>query len=355
MVSSAESGDEVNLTWSDLQYGTTYEWYISIEDEVGRRRESPTWGFETEYIPNKIRNPEYPEDGEMGLEIGPEGIELAVKPRHPEGRRISVRFFGGEAEDDPNIYEQIQAKSVESGDIARVNWKDIDYRTTYGWYVEVDDGTYSTQSELWEFTTADFVKLRVDVDGEGGIEVDDEEVELPYSEDFERGTEVTLKALPDEGYGFDRWAGDYEAEEEEITILMEDDMEITAYILELYELTIDIEGRGIVEVRVDGEIVEEVENEWSGNFTSGTEVNLTAMPNGGPEYWYFERWTGDYEGEEENIVITIDDNKELTAHFDYYFSIRSRIEHYIPGFTSSLLGLAILLAVIIHRKKISKS
>lgn len=78
----------------------------------------------------------------------------------------------------------------------------------------------------------------------------------------------------------------------------------------MYELTIYIEGDGDVDIEPgDREEYEE-----------GSKVELTAIPD---EHWDFNEWTGDYEGMEEEITITMDDHKEITAHFveEPYFEV----------------------------------
>ncbi|MEF8873528.1 MAG: CARDB domain-containing protein, partial [Candidatus Thermoplasmatota archaeon] len=68
-----------------------------------------------------------------------------------------------------------------------------------------------------------------------------------------------------------------------------------------FVLTIEIEGEGSTEP-VEGDHT----------YLEGEELNITAMPADG---WYFIGWTGDYEGSEEEINITMDKNKSITAHF----------------------------------------
>jgi len=74
-----------------------------------------------------------------------------------------------------------------------------------------------------------------------------------------------------------------------------------------YELTVNIDGEGTVEV--NGEAVEDG---WTGDFGAGTEVTLEAIPDGG---WTFGEWTGDITGTGEMITIGMDEDKATTAHF----------------------------------------
>ncbi|MFP4608704.1 MAG: InlB B-repeat-containing protein, partial [Candidatus Aenigmatarchaeota archaeon] len=77
--------------------------------------------------------------------------------------------------------------------------------------------------------------------------------------------------------------------------------------LEKYELTINIEGEGMV--KVDGT---EVEEGWTQEYIGVTEVALEGIPDEG---WEFNEWTGtDETGDETTIKMNKD--KEITAHFE---------------------------------------
>jgi len=426
-----ESGERVNLTWEGLDYGTTYEWYVEIEEiDEGETRTSDIWSFTTEHIPNKVREPLSPEDGATGITLNP---DLEVNVSHPEGEDMWVIFYGGEKEEDKSYLGE---RKVPDGGTATITWKDLNYETTYEWYVileeDVEEDPDFTTSETWTFTTEtekEIFELTINIDGEGTVEVDEEEVQDGWREAYEEGTEVAIEAIPFEGWRFEEWTGDYTGTEETIVIEMDDDKYLTAHfeeevVVEEYELTINIDGEGTVEVDEeevqDGwrEIFEEGTDvtlkaisaegwrfeEWTGTeetseeititmdqnksitahfeevvvvdtyeltvkiegegtvnidpdrdeYEEGTEVALTAEPNEG---WKFVEWTGDYEGTEKEIIITMEDDKEITAHFDHSPSIRDRIEQEIreiPGFTSALLFFAAIFAVLIHNKKTNK-
>ncbi|MFW6064531.1 MAG: M14 family zinc carboxypeptidase [Candidatus Natronoplasma sp.] len=90
--------------------------------------------------------------------------------------------------------------------------------------------------------------------------------------------------------------------------------------LELNSLTIDIKGEGTVEV--DGQEI--TENPKKEVYAEGTEVELKAMSDEG---WDFLEWTGDYEGTEKGINITMDENKNLTARFVKKYNFTINMEH----------------------------
>ncbi len=144
---------------------------------------------------------------------------------------------------------------------------------------------------------------------EGGEVVEPGEGTFEYEED----ETVGLEAVAEDGYQFVEWTGDVETiddtEEAETTIVMEDDYTITAEFEEIeeevyYTLNIEVDGFGYVSTNPGEDYYEE-----------GTEVELTANPQSG---WVFNEWSGDVpEGEEDNeeITITMDEDKEITAHF----------------------------------------
>jgi hypothetical protein len=74
---------------------------------------------------------------------------------------------------------------------------------------------------------------------------------------------------------------------------------------EAYTLTISIEGNGTVEV--EGVVYSDPVS-----FEEGTQVNLEALAAQG---WLFEGWSGDFVSEDQEITITMDGDKTITATF----------------------------------------
>ncbi len=125
-------------------------------------------------------------------------------------------------------------------------------------------------------------------------------------------------------------------EEEEITLAMDGNKEVTALFEETvkHELTVETDPKegGNVTVGwedVDGEDVEEevVENETF-EIVESTEVELTAESSDG---WEFVEWTGDKEEDfHETITIEMDEDKEVTTHFEpeeYELKVEAMPEH----------------------------
>jgi len=68
-----------------------------------------------------------------------------------------------------------------------------------------------------------------------------------------------------------------------------------------YDLNVNIEGQGTVTLNPPG-----------GSYTEGTIVTLT--PNAATD-WKFDKWSGDIGGSQNPISITMNGNKDVTAHF----------------------------------------
>jgi uncharacterized repeat protein (TIGR02543 family) len=110
----------------------------------------------------------------------------------------------------------------------------VEVGTTEVWdtpYVIFDD-IYQNQDNYplvnqWQAPAITWT-LSVDADGEGIVEVDAVEATLPYSDDYEDGTDVTLTAVAASGWEFSGWTGDVTSTESEITVAMDDDVSLTA-------------------------------------------------------------------------------------------------------------------------------
>ncbi len=162
--------------------------------------------------------------------------------------------------------------------------------------------------------------------GEGTVEVDGEEIEIPFEENYENGTEVTLSAIPEEDYEFFEWleridTGEYETFEEdsEITVVVEKDITLIPHFAHAVELGVIGEGEIIVEGRKteDEEWVEHPDSPVKETSVipggeSGDEIRLTAEPSEGYE---FIEWDGYYE-DEKQITFTLEEGVDITAVFE---------------------------------------
>jgi len=140
------SGDRAEVTWSGLDYGTTYQWYAVAEDDEDNSAQSSTWSFTTMSEPGPLP-PMDPDPADGSGEVSTDA-ELSVHVEHEENEDMDVEFYD---EADNHIGTD---DNVASGERAEVTWSGLDYETTYQWYAiaEDDDGT-TAESDTWSFTT----------------------------------------------------------------------------------------------------------------------------------------------------------------------------------------------------------
>ncbi|MFP4608305.1 MAG: C45 family autoproteolytic acyltransferase/hydrolase [Candidatus Aenigmatarchaeota archaeon] len=366
----AEFGDEAEIALTAT----------SRNDTTKTASDSMAVAYEEQLYNLSVQDPE-------GGVLNVDGTEVSEDEtfEYPEGSTVDI-----EAEADPGY------RFVEwTGDVEGIE----DTEATSTTITMNDD--YSITAAFEELAT---YTLSVNTEGNGTVEVE------PDQEEYEEGTEVTLTAVPAEGWQFSHWEGDVpedEEENEEIPIIMDTDKDITAHFVsqaEMFELTIDSTeggnvtepGEGVFEYEesetVDIEAVAEEGYEfveWTGdvgtvedatanattvemndNYTiiaefkeesvyyeltvniegegevelepdqdqyeEGTEVTLSASPEDG---WKFVEWTGDHDDTEEEITITMDSNKDITATFEE--------EEEEPMSIWSILGIVLIIVLII--------
>jgi uncharacterized repeat protein (TIGR02543 family) len=163
----------------------------------------------------------------------------------------------------------------------------------------------------------------------------------PIGDNFEANEQVTLEAIPNEGYVFEKWEGALTGNTNPEFIIIDNDKSVTAhFFLRNYPLNISISGEGsVVEViesrsKVNAENLEEIPKSKAGAIGLGqvstqashqtedtvvnekssanTTVKLIAEPAQG---WYFSQWEGDLTGDVNPEVITVDEEKNVTAVF----------------------------------------
>ena len=142
------SGGTATTTWSGLSYSTVYSWY-AIADDGTDTTQSSTWSFTTESgasnnPPDAPANPT-PSDSATGIGTSP---SLIVDISDPDSDTMDVTFYN--ASDDSVIGAD---SGVTSGGTATTTWSGLSYSTVYSWYAIADDGTDTTQSSTWSFTT----------------------------------------------------------------------------------------------------------------------------------------------------------------------------------------------------------
>jgi len=139
--------------------------------------------------------------------------------------------------------------------------------------------------------------------GEAGVII--KEPDKPSYNDRE---EVCVNAEANDGWVFDHWNGEEidGSIEPSVILIMDSDKAVTAVFVEEennnYILNLYWTGSGSI-----------IQDPDLDEFPPGTNVNLTAVP--ADENWVFDHWTGDLTGDQNPDNITMDSNKQVTAHF----------------------------------------
>lgn len=152
---------------------------------------------------------------------------------------------------------------------------------------------------------ANFIKksysLAIEVEGCGHVE----EKLLYTKSGYESGSSVELTAIPDEYWTFDHWEGDLSGNDNPKTIDVTSASSVKAvFVKPQYSFNVKIVGPGVVD---------EYLVETKSGLEAGTQVLLKAIPSEGA---VFKGWSGDMHGNEPEVGIYLDGEKEITATFD---------------------------------------
>lgn len=125
------------------------------------------------------------------------------------------------------------------------------------------------------------------------------------SELFVEDDMVTLTAVPNEGWIFDRWAGDLDSTDNPLTFSVQSDVTAVA-VFEVkppdnFTLSIDVEGQGTTTPPVGDNVV-----------PSFQDIELLATP---ADDWLFVRWEGAVTTVNNPVTLFMDDDKSMTAVF----------------------------------------
>jgi uncharacterized repeat protein (TIGR02543 family) len=210
---------------------------------------------------------------------------------------LTVNIVGNGAvtkDPDQELYEygtEVELTAVPDTGWSFSHWSgDLSGNTNPETIIIDEDKTVTANFTINEYT------LTVNIEGNGAV------TQNPDQELYEYGTEVELTAVPDTGWSFSHWSGDLSGDTNPETIIIDEDKTVTAnFTINVYNLTIVIDGLGSVELDPDQE-----------SYEYGTEVELTAIADTG---WSFSHWSGDLSGDTNPVTITMDGDKTITAHF----------------------------------------
>lgn len=129
-----------------LKPNTEYIWYVNVTDYNGsgnltRRK----FTFKTESPPEEPYDPD-PKNNQINVPLTP---ILFVKVYDPNNDLMNVSFYWS---DNTLIGIDYNVDNIDRWAVCSID-KDLEYNTTYSWYVIAEDGKYQTKSKTWNFTT----------------------------------------------------------------------------------------------------------------------------------------------------------------------------------------------------------
>ena len=204
----------------------------------------------------------------------------------------TVSPSGGEFEAESRL--EMEAEPADGYIFSR--WEGDHSGTVNPGYVTFDDDKNITAV----FVEKEYT-LNINIEGEGNVR--EELADEAAKTDYEHGTNVRLTAVPDDGWAFIEWQGDLSGTDTTQTILVEEEMNVTAvFSMAEYELNFQTEGNGSIVADPDKE-----------TYQHGEDITISTAPDEG---WRLLEWTGDYSGSDSEFLIEgIDEDKDIGAVF----------------------------------------
>ncbi|WP_162054270.1 InlB B-repeat-containing protein [Pontibacter pamirensis] len=179
-------------------------------------------------------------------------------------------------------------------------------------FSSVKDNAIISAIEITKASTPTNYALNVNATGSGTV------IRSPDQDSYAAGTSVTLTATPAAGYEFAGWLGGATGLENPLTLTMDSDKSITATFTQVqqtsYTLTVGMEGSGTV-----------TRSPELDSYEAGTTVTLTATSATG---YRFTGWSSDVSGRTNPLVVTMDSDKMVTAHFEpepYFLTVEAGV------------------------------
>ncbi len=249
-----------------------------------------------------------------------------------EYHQLEIELDGeGQTIPEPGIHEYEDGEEIEIIAEPEQGWRFVE------WTGDIVSDNRNLEFNIEEdiYLKANFVREEFSLD----LDFSAERGEVKFSPDqeyYKYEEQVTLKAVPEEGYEFTRWQGDLEGDEKEKKIEISRDLEIAAvFEPKSYTLTAHVRGEG----EINWEVIDipeniDIENEQGTiidktglKFPAGTRISLEAIPG---EDWEFTGWFGDFEQEDREIEIELHEDTDISAlmtHDDYIASPDVFAEH----------------------------
>jgi len=156
-------------SWNDLDYNTSYSWYVTVDDGIiSTPVRSENYSFTTELEPDNmppVIGEESPASGSNNIDVNP---YLSVEVSDPDiGDMLSITFYTSSG-------TVIGADSCTSDCTAQVYWPGRSYDRSYSWYVTVSDGIEEVRGPVtgyWSFNTEQMPDIDLNIRLNGGLGV----------------------------------------------------------------------------------------------------------------------------------------------------------------------------------------
>ena len=125
---------------------------FELEEYTTPSLDAVNFEFQPNSAPDAPSNPS-PSDGATGVSTS---TTLSVDVSDPDGDSMDVSFYW----DDGTLIETVTG--VSSGGTAETSALSLNEDTTYNWYAVADDGSATTQSSTWSFTTLESPSVNTD-------------------------------------------------------------------------------------------------------------------------------------------------------------------------------------------------
>ncbi len=143
IVSTALKDPKYNL--KGLESGKTYFWQVIARDSKGATSTSDVWHFTTSVVSNKPPTPPIP-ISPVETENVSTSVTLSWKSSDADGDEIIYDLYFGTEPNPPLFRADLKSTSYQL--------KNLEYDTTYYWYVVAKDTKGATsKSKVWKFTT----------------------------------------------------------------------------------------------------------------------------------------------------------------------------------------------------------
>jgi len=156
-------------SWNDLDYNTSYSWYVTVDDGIiSTPVRSENYSFTTELEPDNmppVIGEESPASGSNNIDVNP---YLSVEVSDPDiGDMLSITFYTSSG-------TVIGTDSCTSDCTAQVYWPGRSYDRSYSWYVTVSDGIEEVRGPVtgyWSFNTEQMPDIDLNIRLNGGLGV----------------------------------------------------------------------------------------------------------------------------------------------------------------------------------------